>query len=239
MGEDLIVKLLGEWAAGFNLGAVAIKLSLAFVLAMITGIERATKRHAAGLRTFVLVALVSVLASVCDEFVIGELQVSFSLITGATVIGIAILSSNTILYSSKNQLKGVTTSVALWGTCIISIFIGFGLYTIALVSYVVYFVCIAVFPRLEEYFKMRSNHFEIHLELKGKNHLQEFNETLRRLGLRIDDIEINPAYANSGLGVYSVSLTIVSKELRECKTHDEIVSVLEELEYVNHIETIM
>lgn len=239
MGEDLIVKLLGEWSTGLTFGAISLKLVLAFVLAMITGIERATKRHAAGLRTFVLVALVSVLASMCDEYIMANFNVSFSFITGATVIGIAILSSNTILYSSKNQLKGVTTSVALWGTSIISIFIGFELYTVAIISYVVYFICIAVFPRLEEYFKMRSNHFEIHLELKGKNHLQEFNETLRRLGLRIDDIEINPAYANSGLGVYSVSLTIVSKELRECKTHDEIVSVLSELEYVNYIESIM
>ncbi len=239
MEQDIIVKLIGEWSMGLGLGAVVLKVVLAFVLAMITGIERATKRHAAGLRTFVLVALVSVLASMCDEYIIERFNVSFSFITGATVIGIAILSSNTILYSSKNQLKGVTTSVALWGTSIISIFIGFGYYTIAIVSYIVYFICIAVFPRLEEYFKMRSNHFEIHLELKGKNHLQEFNETIRRLGLRIDDIEINPAYANSGLGVYSVVLTIVLKELRECKTHDEIVNVLKELEYVNHIETIM
>ena len=239
MGEDLIVKLLGEWAAGFNLGAVAIKLSLAFVLAMITGIERATKRHAAGLRTFVLVALVSVLASVCDEFVIGELQVSFSLITGATVIGIAILSSNTILYSSKNQLKGVTTSVALWGTCIISIFIGFGLYTIALVSYVVYFVCIAVFPRLEEYFKMRSNHFEIHLELKNKSDLQEFLSTIRKLGLNIDDIEANPAYQNSGLSVYSIAITITKENLCKFKSHKDIIEALSTLDYVSYITEII
>lgn len=239
MGEDYIVQLLGGWSNGLGVGAVALKLSLAFILAMITGIERATKRHAAGLRTFVLVALVSALASMCDEYIIERFGVQFSFVTAATVIGIAILSSNTILYSSKNQLKGVTTSVALWGISIISIFIGFGHYTIALCSFFVYFVCIAVFPSLETYFKMRSNHFEIHLELKGKNHLTEFIETIRRLGLRIDDIEINPAYANSGLAVYSVALTIVSKELRECKTHAEIVNVLKELEYVNHVETII
>jgi putative Mg2+ transporter-C (MgtC) family protein len=239
MGQDYIVNLLGDWSDGLGLGAVALKLSLAFILAMVTGIERATKRHAAGLRTFVLVALVSALASMCDEYMIEHFGVQFSFVTGATVIGIAILSSNTILYSSKNQLKGVTTSVALWGISIISIFIGFGHYTIALCGYLVYFTCIALFPNLETYFKMRSNHFEIHLELKGKNHLTEFIETIRRLGLRIDDIEINPAYANSGLAVYSVALTIVSKELRECKTHDEIVSVLKELEYVNHVETII
>ncbi|MBE5744319.1 MAG: MgtC/SapB family protein [Clostridiales bacterium] len=239
MPQDYIVKLLGDWSNGLGFGAVLLKLSLAFILAMITGIERATKRHAAGLRTFVLVSLVSTLASMCDEYIIERFGVQFSFVTAATVIGIAILSSNTILYSSKSQLKGVTTSVALWGISVISIFIGFGHYTIALCSFLIYIVSIAIFPNLETYFKMRSNHFEIHLELKGKNHLTEFIETIRRLGLKIDDIEINPAYANSGLAVYTMAMTIVSKELRECKTHDEIVNVLKELDYVNYIDVIL
>ena len=90
--EDILVKLLGEWSTGFGIGAVVLKVVLTFVLAMITGVERATKRHAAGVRTFVLVALVSVLASMCDEYIIARFDVSFSFITGATVIGIAILS---------------------------------------------------------------------------------------------------------------------------------------------------
>lgn len=239
MPQDYIVKLLGDWSDGLGFDAVALKLALAFLLSMVTGIERATKRHAAGLRTFVLVSLVSTLASMCDEYIMMRFGVQFSFVTGATVIGIAILSSNTILYSSKSQLKGVTTSVALWGISIISIFIGFGHYTIALCSFLVYIISIAFFPKLETYFKMRSNHFEIHLELKGKNHLTEFIETIRRLGLKIDDIEINPAYANSGLAVYTVAMTIVSKELRECKTHDEIVSVLKELDYVNYVDVII
>ena len=86
---------------------------------------------------------------------------------------------------------------------------------------------------------MRSNYFEISIELKGKNYIAEFTATIRKLGLKIDDIEINPAYANSGLGVYSIGLTIVSDDLKKCKTHEEIVSVLKELEYVNHVETII
>lgn len=43
----------------------------------------------------------------------------------------------------------------------------------------------------ETYFKNRSNHFEVHLELKDTHHLQNFVSTIRRLGLKIDDIEKN------------------------------------------------
>ncbi len=236
--NDIIAGLLGDWSKGLNIYAVIFKVLLTFVLATIIGLERATKRHAAGLRTFILVALVSTLASMCDEYILSNEKVTFSFVTAATVVGIAIISANTINFSSRNQLKGLTTSVALWCMAVIAIFIGFDQYTIALVSFAVYVICVALFPKVEKYFKLRSNYFEISIELKGKNYIAEFTETIRRLGLKIDDIEINPAYANSGLGVYSIGLTIVSNDLKKCKTHEEIVSVLKELEYVNHVEII-
>ena len=58
----------------------------------------------------------------------------------------------------------------------------------------------------------------------------------RRLGLRIDDIEANQAYAGSGLSVYSVSVTICSAELKKYKTHVEIIEALSSLYYIYHIE---
>ena len=84
--------------------------------------------------------------------------------------------------------------------------------------------------------KNRSNHFEIHLELKNSSYLQNFVSTIRRLGLKIDDIEANPAYANSGLSVYSIAISISSQELKKYKTHTEIIEALRSLEYIYHIE---
>ena len=60
--------------------------------------------------------------------------------------------------------------------------------------------------------------------------------TIRKLGLRVDDIEANPAYLNSGLSVYSVSVTIASQELKKYKTHSEIIEAIGTLEYVYYIE---
>ena len=82
----------------------------------------------------------------------------------------------------------------------------------------------------------KSNHFEVHLELKSKENLQSFVSTIRKLGMRIDDIEVNPAYINSGLSVYSVSLTIQSNELKKYKSHSEIIDALRSIEYIYHIE---
>ena len=83
-----------------------------------------------------------------------------------------------------------------------------------------------------QYLKNRSNHFEVHMELKSSSYLRDFVTVSRRLGLRIDDIESNPDYLNSGLSVYSISLTIVSEELKKYKRHDEIIEALRSLDYV-------
>ena len=86
------------------------------------------------------------------------------------------------------------------------------------------------------YLKNRSNHFEVHLELDNKNNLPLFLATIRDLGLRIDEFELNAAYLNSGLSVYTMALTIISPELKKYKTHTEIIAAIMSLKYVNHIE---
>lgn len=73
-------------------------------------------------------------------------------------------------------------------------------------------------PALETHLKDRSNHFEVHLELKNKSDLPDFVSTVRALGIRIDDIESNPAYLNSGLSVFTVSFTVASAELKQYKS---------------------
>lgn len=66
--------------------------------------------------------------------------------------------------------------------------------------------------------------------------MQNFVSTLRRLGLKIDDIEKNPAYVDSGISVYSIALSINSQELKKYKTHTEIIEALQTLDYITYIE---
>ena len=109
-------------------------------------------------------------------------------------------------------------------------------YTLAIASFLALICTLNLFPAIEHYLKNRSNHFEIHLELKKAANLQDFVATIRKLGVLIDDIELNPAYVNSGLSVYSISVSIVSGELKKYKTHKEIIEALSSLDYVYHIE---
>lgn len=234
---DNIAKLLGEWSAGFNTWSCLLKIALATVLAMLAGTERATKLHSAGIKTFISVALVGVSGSLADVYLTEIKGLSVSLLSPAIIIGVAVISTNTILFSSKNQLRGLTTSVGLWCVGIIAMIIGYGMYFAGVVVFALFMLVIVFLPKFEKKIKEGSVYLEAHIELKSRESLQVFTNSLRSFGLKINDIEINPAYANSGLGVYSVTMKIVNPELKK-KTHKEIIEAISAMETVGFVEEI-
>ena len=125
--------------------------------------------------------------------------------------------------------------MCIFTNAVLSLCIGFGMYTSALVGFVAMMMCMYLFPSLETRLKGRSPQFEMHLELKNRNLLQEFVTAIREFGLHLDDIEINPAYATTGLGVYTVKVTISDRKLLS-RSHDEIIDALAALDSVEYVE---
>ncbi len=232
----IALRLLGQWSVELGLGSVLLRLALSLAFSAIIGCERSSKRHSAGLRTFILVSLAGTGTMLIDEYLMQQFGVPAPLLSAAAVIGTAIISSNSILYSSKSQIKGLTTSVGLWCCGVLGMSVGAGFYTLSLMLFFSMLACMSGLPVLEKLLKDRSNHFEVHLELKNKGDLPDFVSTVRALGIRIDDIESNPAYLNSGISVFSVSFTVASKELKQYKKHEDIINALRSLDYVYHIE---
>lgn len=237
--NDPIAVLLGSWSENINSLSVLFRISAVIILASVVGCERSSKRHSAGLRTFVLISFASAISMIIDLILMGEFNYGMPMISCATVIATALVSGKSILFSSRSQIKGLTTSAGLWACSILGFAIGAGLYTISLIIYIFLLIILAGLPEFEVYLKNRSNHFEIHLELKNSEYLQDFVTVSRRLGLRIDNIEANQAYIGSGLSVYTITITICSEELKKYKTHKEIIEALKSLEYIYYIEEIV
>ena len=236
MGHDLLANLLGAWSEELSLGAILLRVALSALFAAVIGCERSSKRHSAGLRTFILVSIAGVSAMLIDQWLMVFSGVKLPVLSAAAVVGMATISGNSILFSSRNQIKGLTTSAGLWCCGLLGLALGAGLYTPALVLFLVLLCSMSGLPVLEKHLKDRSNHFEVHLELKNKGDLADFVATIRALGIRIDDIESNPAYIGSGLSVFSVSFTITCQELKQYRKHAEIIDALRSLEYVYYVE---
>ena len=235
--NDPIVRLLGPWAGEINIWSVLLRIFCSAVLSAIIGTERSSKRHSAGLRTFMLVSLAGTIAMMADLWLYELMRTGLFLLSVAAVISTTMIATNSLFISSRNQIKGITTSAGLV-SCLLGISLGAGFYTLTAAAAVAMLFCLSLLPSLEVTLKDRSNHFEIHLELTSSTRLKEFVATIRELGLKIDDIETNPAYVNSGLSVYSVAISVTKKELKKFKTHREIIDALSTLEYVSHIEEI-
>ena len=235
MPTDFLAHLIGEWSETINIASTALKTVLAILMAVILGCERSRNRHAASLRTFIVLSIGSMFAGIGDVYFITVLHVGFSFLSAAVFIGISVITANTIIFSSKNQIMGLTTSVSMWSMSIVSAMLGFGLYGSALIGFAALMIGLLGFSKMEVYIKDKSNHFEIHLELKSRGSLQDFIAMAREFGLKIDNLELNPAYANSGLSVYTVKFTVVGKALRK-KSHSDIIEALSVLDCVYHIE---
>ena len=236
MQYDLIAGWLGPWSQTLGLGSILLRVALSVLFSAVIGCERSSKRHSAGLRTFILVCLAGCGTMLIDQHLMLCFGAPLPLLSAAAVIGTATISGNSILFSSKSQIKGLTTSVGLWCCAVVGMALGAGIYTVALGLFFAMLACMSSLPVLEKHLKDRSNHFEVHLELKNKSDLPDFVSTVRALVIRIDDIESNPAYLNSGISVFSVSFTVASEELKQYKKHEDIISALRSLEYVYHIE---
>ena len=233
---DPIASLLGPWSVELGFASILLRIVLSTVMATVVGCERSSKRHSAGLRTFLLLTLASTAAMELDMFLNAARSTPMFLLSGALIVGASIICVNSLLYNARSKIKGLTTAVGMLGCSIIGLCVGAGAYTIGVVVFVVMLPSLASLTRFEVYLKNRSNYFEIHLELKNASYLQDFVSVIRQLGLTIDDIESNPAYVGSGLSVYSVALSIHNDQLRKYKTHAEIIEAMNSLEYISYVE---
>ncbi|MBQ3394970.1 MAG: MgtC/SapB family protein, partial [Synergistaceae bacterium] len=108
--NDPLAQILGAWSSDINVYSIIFRIFIAVILAAIIGCERSSKRHSAGLRTFILISMASCVSSMIDSCIIAQTSHGFAVISAASVISVAMISGNSILFSSKSQIKGLTTS---------------------------------------------------------------------------------------------------------------------------------
>lgn len=236
LAVDPIVNLLGDWLSGINIWSILVRLLLAVILGGIIGVERATKRHAAGFRTYILVCVGSAIAMLTNQFMLLQFGGGDAGRLGAQVIsGIGFLGAGTILVTSRNQIRGLTTAAGLWACACLGLAIGIGFYTVAIGSLIIILLALTVLTYLENYFTHRTKSMDIHVELDTRMNLKDLIKYVRSNMMKVKSIEHNSAYSSSGLSVYTISIEL---EKQNKLSHAQVIDSLKELEYVNYVEEI-
>lgn len=136
-----------DWIGIFRLG-------LAAALAALIGYDREKQNKAAGIRTNVIVAVIS-----C---VIMILSVKVSMFSGSAsgvegdparlaaqvVSGIGFLGAGTII-KQEDKVEGLTTAASLWGVAGLGLAVGYGLYDISIAAAIIIFISLRVAPSVK------------------------------------------------------------------------------------------
>lgn len=232
--QDPIVELVGDWAYDINVWSVILRVVLACLIGGIIGAERASKHHIAGLRTYILVCLVSCAAMMTNQFISDSADVAR--LGAGVVTGIGFLCAGTIMVTSRNQVRGLTTAAALWACGCVGLAIGIGFYTMAIAAAIVILLALVLLPKIEQSLQDRAKLVDIHIELLSRPDLKKLLEYVRSNNIQVLSIAYDPAYANTGLSVYSIALKINKNEQGKYIKHDLLLKNLKALEYVNYVE---
>lgn len=210
-----------------------IRIFLAVFLGGIIGLERGLKNHPAGLRTYILVCMGACIVMMTNQYVYQNFDGGDPVRMGAQVIsGIGFLGAGTIIVTSKNQIKGLTTAAGLWTTACVGLALGIGLYEIAIIGGVVIFIVLTLLNKLDYYLKENRKNVELYIELDKNIIIGNFIRELRSRGIKGSNIQIQ----NNNILKDKETPIIISLKSENYLTSDELVKKVCNIEGVLHAE---
>lgn len=210
-----------------------IRIILAVFLGGIIGLERGLKNHPAGLRTYILVCMGACIVMMTNQYVHQVFGGGDPVRMGAQVIsGIGFLGAGTIIVTSKNQIRGLTTAAGLWTTACVGLAIGIGLYEIATIGGIVIFIVLTLLNKLDYHLKENRKAIELYIELDKDNTLGDFIRELRSRGIRGSNVQVqnNNLIKEKEIGI------IIFVRSENYFTCDELVKKIASIPGVLHVE---
>ncbi|MDQ0270995.1 MgtC/SapB family protein [Cytobacillus purgationiresistens] len=135
---------------------VLMKLGISAILGLIIGLERELKRKPVGLKTSLVISIVSCLltiVSIESAYVFpGNDEINITMdplrLAAQIVSGIGFLGAGVILRRGNDSISGLTTAALIWGAAGIGIAVGAGYYMEAVAGVIFLIVSVEVIPYL-------------------------------------------------------------------------------------------
>ena len=153
--------------------SMLLRFLLAACCGAVIGWERSVSRHAAGLRTHIIVCVGSASVMLLSQYLSVFFQTpSDPARLGAQVIsGIGFLGVGSIIVTGRQReqrVRGLTTAAGLWASACMGLTVGAGFYEAALVLCICLFCVIAVMNRLDIKYLKSLTEARIYVEFAPK-----------------------------------------------------------------------
>lgn len=226
---------LPDYFYDLNLFSIAIRLLFAFLVGGAIGLERGANLHPAGFRTHILVCVGAALAMLTNQYISEIWTNTDPARLGAQVItGVGFLGVGTILLTSKNKIKGLTTAAGLWASACLGLAIGIGFYEAAVIGAILIFLSLAILPKLENYIYEHSGLLNIAVEVENLESFKRFMGHIESLHMKIYESHF---HEESHLTKDGVSFTLSLRPAKYEK-YEKIIKDFKEIEGVLMVEEI-
>lgn len=185
-----------------TLWSVVLRVLVAAILSGIIGLERGMKNRPAGLRTYMLVCIGACIVMITNQYVFQVYGAGDIVRMGAQVIsGIGFLGAGTIIVTTHNRIKGLTTAAGLWTSACMGLSIGIGFYEVALVGALVIVLILTLLHMWDTHMRRHAHSVEIYVELEPQISMGEFLKSARSADVTFSNLslQIELNIAGSGL----------------------------------------
>lgn len=212
--------------------SVCLRIFVSVVLGGIIGLERGIKHRAAGLRTYMLVSLGACIVMITNQYVFQVYHTGDLVRMGAQVIsGIGFLGAGTIIVTSHNQIKGLTTAAGLWASACDGLAIGIGLYEVAIPAAVMIFIILYGLQKLDLRLQKKAKVLEVYIELNNQILLGDFLRHIREKGIVPNNIQLE-----SGISSGNTVAFIVTLKGNRQQSHKEILELVRKMQGISYLE---
>lgn len=213
--------------------SIALRMTLAFVLGGVIGMERGMKNRPAGLRTYMLVTLGACVVMITNQYIYQVFDTGDPVRMGAQVVsGIGFLGAGTIIVTGRNKIKGLTTAAGLWATATVGLALGIGFYEVGIAAGVLVFLVLTVLHEWESYMRRSSHRVDLYIELEPGVTLRQFLEIARDFKLEVSGVEPEHDGGDNGR---AASFYVTLRGRRQVK-RDDIIAVVRSMQQVAYLE---
>ncbi len=218
-----------------TLFSVFMRIFTATVLGGAIGMERGMKNRPAGLRTYMLVCIGACIVMITNQFAVQVFGTGDPVRMAAQVVsGIGFLGAGTIIVTSRNQIKGLTTAAGLWASACVGLAVGIGFYEAALIGAVSIFVILTLLHVWDRYIRRKTRSMELYVELEPMVSLGSFLQTAREAALEVSNVQLERE-TNPNREALTFLATFRGKKRG---SHAELIAEVRALEGVHITETL-
>lgn len=215
---------------------ITFRVALAIFVGGLIGTERDIKNRAAGIRTHMLVCLGAAIVMMTNQYVAEtytENNIDLTRMGAQVISGIGFLGAGTILVTSHNRIRGLTTAAGLWASATLGLAIGIGFYELAIIgSFAILFIVILLRP-FKQFVQERTETSQFTLFIYTTDGIDNFlkftsDEEIKLIHMKIEN-EKNHHTETIG------TIIKVTIELAPETHKEEFIQHLKSVEGINHV----